>query len=131
MAFRFSRGPVLVLVVDDSLTVRAQLTRVLEGEGFRVLTAASGADGIGTAREEQADLLIVDVNMPGMNGLEMIGQVRELPGYANTPAFVLTTESSRALIKRGKEVGATAWMVKPFNADTLLLGIRKVLEIPP
>ena len=118
----------LVLIVDDSSVVRQQLKSVLEGDGFRVIEADSGESGLEMARAHNADMLIIDVNMPGMNGLEMLGEVRKLADHSKTPAFILTTESSAKLLKVGKQVGATAWIVKPFKPDVLLKGIRKVLK---
>ena len=70
---------------------------------------------------------MVDVNMPMMNGIEMIGELRKVPGYEKTPIFVLTTESTTAMAQKGKEAGATAWLVKPFKAELVLKGIQKVL----
>lgn len=118
----------LVLIVDDSLIVRQQLRTVLEGDGFRVIEADSGEAGLAQAQTNNADMMIIDVNMPGMNGLEMLGEVRQLSDHKRTPAFILTTESSATLIKQGKKVGATAWIVKPFKPEILLKGIRKVLS---
>jgi two-component system chemotaxis response regulator CheY len=119
----------VILVVDDSITIRQQLRAFLEPHAFRVLEAGDGAEGLSRAQGERVDMLIVDVNMPGMDGLEMLGEIRKLEGYARTPAFVLTTESSPDLVRRGKGVGATAWIVKPFNPDTLFKGLRKVLGL--
>ena len=118
----------LILTVDDSSTIRDQLRDLLEPNGFQILEADSGEAGLALARERQADLMIVDVNMPGMDGLDMIAKVRELPGYKRTPAFVLTTESSADLLKRGRQAGANAWVVKPFQSETLLKGIHKMLD---
>ena len=118
----------VVLIVDDSLVVRQQLRSVLEGDGFHVIEADSGETGLERAKENNADMLIIDVNMPGMNGLEMLGEVRKLSDHGKTPAFILTTESSAKLLKIGKRVGATAWIVKPFKPEILLKGIRKVLK---
>ena len=117
----------LILVVDDSTTIRQQLRAFLETHGFRVVEATDGEQGLIQAAREPADMMIVDLNMPGMDGLEMLAEIRKLEGYARTPAFILTTESSPDLIRRGKTVGATAWIVKPFNPDTLIKGLRKVL----
>lgn len=117
----------LILVVDDSTTIRQQLRAFLETHAFRVVEATDGEQGLIQAAREPADMMIVDLNMPGMDGLEMLAEIRKLEGYARTPVFILTTESSPDLIRRGKTVGATAWIVKPFNPDTLIKGLRKVL----
>ena len=118
-----------ILIVDDSLTMLQQLTVFLEGQGFNVLKAMGAQQGLDIVRQQQLDLLIVDVNMPGMSGLEMIEQVRTIEGYDKTPCFVLTTESTKPLMETGKRVGATAWIVKPFKQEIMLRGIRKVLGI--
>ena len=118
-----------ILVVDDSRTTRQQLDTFLSSKGFDVSQASSGLDGLAVAGGGSFNLCIVDVNMPGMNGLDMIRELRTLDGYATTPVFVLTTESTRELIARGKEVGATAWIVKPFQQESLLMGIEKALAM--
>ncbi len=117
-----------ILVVDDSATIRQQTRTLLESKGYSVVEAADGAQGVEQVKNAPVHLIIVDVNMPVMNGIEMIDHVRKLPGHAKTPIFVLTTESSSDYVRRGKEVGATAWIVKPFKPEVLLPAIRKVLS---
>ena len=119
---------VTILVVDDSINMLQQLEVFLSGEGFEVSRATNANEGLEKARGAAYDLCIVDVNMPGMNGLEMIRELRTYEGYAETPVFVLTTESTKDLLALGKEVGATAWIVKPFKQEIMLKGIRKVLQ---
>jgi two-component system, chemotaxis family, chemotaxis protein CheY len=118
-----------ILVVDDSRTIRQQTRVMLESDGFTVIEASNGVEGIEQARKSLVDLVIVDVNMPVMGGLEMITQVRQLAGYATVPIFVLTTEASGEIVRRGKAAGATAWVVKPFKAQVLLPAIRGVLKL--
>jgi two-component system chemotaxis response regulator CheY len=120
-----------ILVVDDSAAVRRQLRDALEADGFAVVEAENGATGLEVATETAVNLMIVDVNMPIMDGIEMIGRVRELPRHRTTPIFVLTTESGADAAKRGKGVGATAWIVKPVKPDVLIKGIRSVLGPRP
>jgi two-component system chemotaxis response regulator CheY len=116
-----------ILVVDDAASVRTQLRRALESEGFTVLEAENGQRGYDTAAAQPVDLMIVDVNMPVMDGFEMIGKVRALQQYSKVPIFVLTTESGTATVQQGKAVGATAWIVKPVKSNVLVKGIRGVL----
>jgi two-component system chemotaxis response regulator CheY len=116
-----------IMIVDDSITVREQLREVLESEDFSVVEADCGEAALEKAKEAQVDMLIVDVNMPGMDGLEMLRRLRDIADYKRTPAFVLTTEASASLLRKGRSVGATAWIVKPFKEETLVKGIRKVL----
>jgi two-component system chemotaxis response regulator CheY len=119
-----------VLVVDDSASIRLQLRQALEDSGFSVAEADNGEKGLELARgSDPIDLMIVDVNMPIMDGLEMIGQVRGLKAHVNTPIFVLTTESGAATVKDGRAVGATAWIVKPVQSDVLVKGIRALLRV--
>jgi two-component system chemotaxis response regulator CheY len=120
-----------ILVVDDSAAVRRQLRDALEADGFAVVEAENGVKGLEVATETPVNLMIVDVNMPIMDGLEMIGKVRDVPRHKATPIFVLTTESGGDAAKRGKSVGATAWIVKPVKPDVLIKGIRTVLGPRP
>ncbi|RMH43000.1 MAG: response regulator [Deltaproteobacteria bacterium] len=117
-----------VLVIDDSATVRTQLRQVLSGGGYRVLEAEDGARGIEQAEAHEVDMMIVDVNMPVMDGITMVSRLRQSPKHAATPIFMLTTEASRDVVARGKAAGANAWIVKPFKPDLLLKGVRKVLS---
>jgi two-component system chemotaxis response regulator CheY len=117
-----------ILIVDDSRTIRQQTRVLLENNGFHVVEAGNGVEGLEEAKKGPVDLIIVDVNMPAMNGLEMISHVRKLDGYAKTPIFVLTTEASGEIVRRGKAVGATAWVVKPFKPELLVPAILKVLK---
>jgi len=120
--------PKTILIVDDSSTVRQQLTTVLTVNGFTVVTAANGAEGLDQAKKVKADLVISDVNMPVMGGLTMISEIRKLPSYARTPIFVLTTESG-ARVAEGKAAGASAWIVKPFKPESLLAGVKRAVGL--
>jgi two-component system chemotaxis response regulator CheY len=117
-----------ILVVDDSGIIREQLSHTLRYHGFTVLTADNGGQGLTMAMSHpEIDLFIVDINMPNMNGLEMIEEIRLIPNHKDTPIFVLTTESSSEVANEGREAGATAWIVKPFKEEPLLAGINHVL----
>lgn len=116
-----------ILIVDDSATVRHQLRDALEGAGYEVAEAENGAFGLQAAKAEPYSMIIVDVNMPVMNGLEMLEGLREVPERATVPVFVLTTESSKEMVARGKKCGATAWIVKPFKPEILLKGVAHIL----
>ncbi len=119
-----------ILVVDDSGIIREQLSRTLNYHGFEVLTADNGGLGLTLAMAHpEISLFIVDINMPNMNGLEMIEEIRMLPSHGETPIFVLTTESSSDMAQEGREAGATAWIVKPFKEDALIAGISQVLGV--
>ena len=117
-----------ILIVDDSATIRQQLRICLSEGGFTVVEAENGAAGLAQAKQANMDMVIADVNMPGMNGIEMIGEIRKLPAYAKVPIFVITTESGTR-VAEGKAAGATAWIVKPFKPESLLAGVKKVLGL--
>ena len=116
-----------ILIVDDSATVRQQLQSLLRSHGFVVVEAEDGEQGLETAKAGDVDLLIVDVNMPRMNGIQMVGEIRKLAQYQKTPIFMLTTESTKSVMALGKSAGATAWIIKPFRPDILVRGIERVL----
>ena len=119
----------MILVVDDSMIIRKQLSSALSKQGYEVVEAASAAAAIDLARSnEPISLIISDVNMPGMNGLEMVGEIRTLPNHEKTPILMLTTESTEHMQQEGMAKGATAWIVKPFNEDQLMAGIAHFLK---
>ena len=117
----------LILVVDDSRTMRDMLTITLESIGFNVVEAEDGLDGLSKARIDKFDLVITDINMPNMDGYELIRCLRVEEQYKYTPILVVTTESSTTMKKKGKDAGATGWIEKPFNPDKLEITIKKVI----
>lgn len=117
-----------ILVVDDSGTMVLSLKNNLEIAGFSVATASDGVKGLERLKSgPKADLIITDINMPNMGGIEFIGHARTTPGYRFTPILVLTTESQQARRDEAKKAGATGWMVKPVGGADLLKIIRQVL----
>ena len=119
----------LIMVVDDSMIIRKQLTMALTKKDYTVVEAPSAAAAIDLARSpEPIALIISDVNMPGMNGLDMLAEIRAIPKHEKTPILMLTTESTEHLQKEGMEKGANAWIVKPFNEEQLLTGIAHFLS---
>jgi two-component system chemotaxis response regulator CheY len=118
-----------ILVVDDAAVVRQHLRHALEEAGFSVAEAENGERGLALARDGAFDLMLVDVNMPVMDGLEMIAKLRLLKQYKTTPILVLTTESGASSIRDGKAAGATAWIVKPVRSDVLVKAIRSTLGL--
>jgi two-component system chemotaxis response regulator CheY len=109
-----------ILIVDDSAQIREGLSNLLGASGYEVTQANDGQEGLDIAREERFDLMIVDVNMPRLNGLDMITKVREDSLNAGTPAFVLTTESMTKFAETCEDIGADIWIVKPYHAPSLL-----------
>lgn len=115
-----------VLVVDDSETVRQQVGAALSQAGFDIEEAADGE--IGKTRIERGgiDCVICDVNMPNMNGIEMVELVKKKPANNELPIIMLTTEGARELIQQAKAAGAAGWIVKPFKADLLVSAVKKL-----
>lgn len=116
-----------ILAVDDSSSMRQMVTFTLKGAGHEVTEAADGQEALERAKEQQFDLVITDVNMPVMDGITFIKNLRGEAEYKFTPMLMLTTESSMDKKSEGKAAGATGWIVKPFNPDQLLSTINKVL----
>jgi two-component system chemotaxis response regulator CheY len=96
--------------------------------GHDVVEAESGAKALEAARGRKFDLVITDVNMPGMNGIDLVKSLREIAEFKFTPILVLTTESAQDVKSRGRDAGATGWIVKPFSPDVLLATLKKVLD---
>ena len=117
-----------VLVVDDSPTVRQQVVRALLDSGLEVVEAGDGIEGI-SLLESDADIamVILDINMPRMNGLEMLDKIKLGHRGANLPVVMLTSEGQRSMIERAKQAGAKGWIVKPFKPELLLGAVRKVM----
>lgn len=116
-----------VLAVDDSASLRQMVAYTLKSAGHNVTEAADGQQGLTAAKTAQFDLVVTDVNMPVMDGISMIRELRKLPNYRGTPLLMLTTESGNDKKSEGKSAGATGWIVKPFNPDKLLGVIKRVL----
>jgi two-component system chemotaxis response regulator CheY len=119
--------PRKILTVDDSTSIRQMVGFTLKQAGYEVTEAQDGKEGLARAQAGIADLIITDLNMPNMNGIEMITAIRQLPQYKFTPILMLTTESDESKKQAGRTAGATGWIVKPFNPDQLLKVIQKVL----
>ena len=116
-----------ILTVDDSPSLRMAVRIALTGAGYTVTEAGDGAEGLAKASAQRFDLIITDLNMPRMDGLTMIRELRTKPTMAGVPIVFLTTESEDGLKAKAKAAGATGWLVKPFNSDQLVKIARKVL----
>jgi two-component system chemotaxis response regulator CheY len=116
-----------ILIVDDSETVRQVLQMSLANAGFDVVEAEDGVDALNKLSGAQVDMLITDLNMPNMDGLELIKKVREEGSHRFTPIVMLTTESSEEKKMAGREAGASGWIVKPFKPEQLLKVVKMVL----
>lgn len=115
-----------ILIIDDSATMRQMINIILKGAGHEVVQAGDGPEGI-SKLDNSFDLVITDYNMPGMNGIEVIKQIRSGGVKPAVPILMVTTESEDAKKQAGKEAGATGWVTKPFQKEQLLGVLDKVL----
>ncbi len=117
------------MLVDDSATILLSISNILVKAGYTVEKANSAAEGLTKFKSgTKVDLLITDLNMPGMNGIEFIKEVRTLPNYKFMPILFLTTESQQSRRMEAKAAGASGWLVKPATADELLGTIKLVIK---
>jgi two-component system, chemotaxis family, chemotaxis protein CheY len=116
-----------ILAVDDSASLRQMVCFTLKEAGHQVVEATDGVEALELARGTEVDLVISDVNMPQMDGITLVRELRALPEYKFTPILLLTTESADDKKQAGKAAGATGWLVKPFDPETLLSTIKRVL----
>lgn len=118
---------VKILAVDDSASMRQMVVFTLKGAGYNVEEAVDGQQALIKAKHAKFNIVISDVNMPVMDGITLIKELRALPDYKFIPILMLTTESTADKKQEGKSAGATGWIVKPFNPDQLLATIKKVI----
>mgnify|MGYP001160815877 FL=1 len=116
-----------ILAVDDSASMRQMVSFTLKGAGYDVQEACDGSEALNIAKTKKFDLVLTDVNMPIMDGIQLVTELRKLGDYKFVPMLMLTTESAGDKKMAGKKAGATGWIVKPFNPDQLLNTIKKVL----
>ncbi len=117
-----------ILAVDDSAAMRQMVGITLTGAGHQVEQAVDGVQALQIAERQKFDLVITDVNMPNMDGITLVRELRARAGYRFVPLLVLTTEATVERKQQGKAAGATGWLVKPFNPDRLLATVSKVLS---
>ncbi|MGS0498220.1 response regulator [Pseudoalteromonas mariniglutinosa] len=115
-----------ILAVDDSASMRQMVGFTLKKAGFDVTEAKDGSEALNIAKQQGFDAVISDVNMPVMDGITLIRELRTLPNYKFTPLLMLTTESGMDKKVEGKAAGATGWIVKPFNPEQLLAVLKKL-----
>jgi two-component system chemotaxis response regulator CheY len=116
-----------ILAVDDSGSIRQMVAFSLKAAGYEVVQAVDGQDGLNKAKERTVDLVLTDQNMPIMDGLTLIKNLRELGSYQKVPILMLTTESSDEMKAKGKAAGANGWLVKPFDPKRLIEVVQKVI----
>ena len=117
-----------VLVVDDADSIRDHLKNIFTSDGYDVTEADRGTSGLEASQKEQFDLIVTDVNMPDMNGIDMIAKLREDSMNLSTPVMVVTTESLRRWGDTCKELGAQFWIMKPFSETAILSVAKKIID---
>jgi two-component system chemotaxis response regulator CheY len=116
------------MTVDDSASLRQMVRFVLVDGGYAVIEAVDGLDALSKLKGQDVHLILSDINMPKMNGLELTRQLRALPQYKFVPIILLTTESHPEKKQEGKAAGATGWIVKPFTPEQILAVLKKVMR---
>ncbi|MBR7748226.1 response regulator [Undibacterium baiyunense] len=116
-----------VMVVDDSASVRQVVGLALRGAGYEVIEGIDGKDALSKLKGQKVHLIISDVNMPNMDGITFVQEVKKLPMYKFTPIIMLTTESQEGKKLQGQAAGAKAWVVKPFQPAQMLAAVSKLI----
>jgi two-component system, chemotaxis family, chemotaxis protein CheY len=116
-----------IVTVDDSASVRQMVCFILKEAGYNVIEACDGKDALSKISNNTIHLIITDLNMPNMDGIEFIKNVRANPAHKFVPIIMLTTESQESKKMEGKHAGATGWIVKPFKPEQLLAVVKKVI----
>jgi two-component system, chemotaxis family, chemotaxis protein CheY len=116
-----------ILSVDDSASIRQMVKMTLSGAGYDVIEAGDGAQGLAQAKGKPMDAIITDLNMPVMDGMTFVREVRKLSSYVGVPILLLTTESDAEKKAQAKAAGATGWITKPFQPQQLLDTLKKVI----
>ena len=115
-----------IMIVDDSASIRTVVGIALRGEGYTVIEAKDGQDAINKLTGQKVNLIISDVNMPIMDGITFVKQVKTMAAYKFTPIIMLTTESDESKKREGQAAGARAWVVKPFKPEQMLGAVQKL-----
>jgi len=116
-----------ILIVDDSASLRQVVSIALKGAGYETLGACDGQDGLNKLKGQKVHLIISDVNMPVMDGITFVTELKKLPEHRFTPVIMLTTEAGDSMKQRGQAAGAKAWVVKPFQPAQMLTAVTKLV----
>ncbi|VAW67757.1 Chemotaxis regulator - transmits chemoreceptor signals to flagellar motor components CheY [hydrothermal vent metagenome] len=116
-----------ILIVDDSSSVRSVVGLALKGAGYDVIEACDGKDALSKMTGQKIHLVVSDVNMPNMDGITFVKELKKLPAYKFTPVCMLTTEAEESKMQEGKAAGAKAWIIKPFQPPKLLDVVSKLV----
>ena len=115
-----------IMVVDDSLSIRQVVSIALKGAGYDVIEACDGKDALAKLTGQKVHLIVSDVNMPNLDGIGLVKEIKQHPQYKFTPIMMLTTESGDSKKQEGKAAGAKGWLVKPFQPPALLAAVSKL-----
>ena len=119
--------PKVILIADDASTMRILVSATLRQKQYEVIEAVDGQDALEKLKAQKVSLIVTDLNMPRMNGIELIKAAKALPEHKYVPIVMLTTESQADKKEAGREAGAKAWIVKPFKPDVLLDVVKKII----
>lgn len=117
-----------LLVVDDSSSMRQLVVLTLQSVGLEAVPVSNAAEALTVVANERFQLVLADVNMPGMDGISLTRRLRELPDYEHVPILILTTETSIERRNEGRAAGATGWLVKPFNPEQLIVAVSRAIQ---
>lgn len=121
-----------ILIADDSASMRAMLVAIVESVGdYQIVEASSGFEALRLLPRDHVDLILTDINMPDINGLELIRYLRANPNYENIPVFIISSEGSAKDIEKGKQLGANEYVIKPFSPVILQQLINQYLNKTP
>jgi len=116
-----------IMTVDDSTSVRQMVSFTLKGAGYEVIEAIDGKDALSKLEKNPVNMVITDLNMPNLDGIGLIKQIRANAAYRFLPIIMLTTESQESKKQEGKQAGATGWIIKPFKPEQLIAVVKRVL----
>lgn len=116
-----------IMIVDDSPSLRQAVVIALKGAGYDVIEAGDGKQGLEQLDGRKVNLIISDINMPNMDGITMVTEIKRMPAYKFTPIIMLTTEAGADMKEKGKAAGVKAWVVKPFKPDQMLDAVAKLM----
>ncbi len=115
-----------IMIVDDSVSIRTVVGIALRGAGYAVIEANDGQDAINKLAGQKVNLIVSDVNMPIMDGITFVKNVKQMPAHRFTPIIMLTTESDESKKREGQAAGAKAWVVKPFRPEQMLAAVQRL-----
>lgn len=117
-----------IMIIDDASSMRQVIALTLKGGGYEAVDAADGVEALEKLEKEEVDMFVCDVNMPRMDGIAFLTEIRKSDKHKFTPFIMLTTEIGEDMKQKGKELGANAWIIKPFQPDQLIDAVKKLMK---